>query len=243
MPLPRVQFTLRGLMIAVGVATVLLALARVPVGFMLALILVASALLAGACWELVRGRRRRAAWYFGVSAAAGNGLVTLNCTYLPNLLGFILMFFVSLFAIPAMISFGAALAIAVTNRDANPRRSPYVAWPLVLALAFAPLTMLTLWPLRLAFLVSQPALSRLADRVAAGQTLRRPEWAGLYRIVGTAVEPSTGNVGLIIDASPGGRSGFMRLGPGTPPERNIGPFFYFGSGVRQGDRWWYQEED
>jgi hypothetical protein len=53
----------------------------------------------------------------------------------------------------------------------------------------------THWPLRLAFLASQPALDRMADRVAGGQALRGPVRASLFIVIGAAVDPSSGNVG------------------------------------------------
>jgi hypothetical protein len=115
-----------------------------------------------------------------------------------------------------------------TRPDARPGRLGFLAWPLVFALGFFPLTMLfTRWPLRLAFLASAPAMDRLADRVAAGRSVTSPEWAGLFRVVGSAVEPSNGNVGLIIDPDPSGRSGFVRLGApgGVPAGRAGGPFY------------------
>ena len=116
-------------------------------------------------------------------------------------------------------------------------------WPLVLGVAVLPLTMvITLWPLRVAFSVSRPALERLADRVAAGQVLATSEWAGLIHVVGSAVDSATGNVGLIVDPDPSGRSGFVRLGPGVPPGQTAGPFF--NQSVNSlGGRWSYQEED
>ncbi len=43
----------------------------------------------------------------------------------------------------------------------------------------------TFWPLRVAFLVSMPALNRIADRVEAGEQIRRPEWAGVFLILKT----------------------------------------------------------
>jgi hypothetical protein len=43
------------------------------------------------------------------------------------------------------------------------------------------------------------------------------------RVVGPAVDPVSGNVGLIVDPDPNGRPGFGRVGPGIPPELNAGP--------------------
>jgi hypothetical protein len=119
-----------------------------------------------------------------------------------------------------------------------------MVWPLVIALAITPLTVwITLWPLRLAFFVSQPALDRLADRVSAGEVIRRTEWAGLFLVVGSDFDPISRNVGLITDANPGGRSGFVRLGPGIPPERHKGPFHNLDYDVHITGLWWYQYED
>src|SRR5262249_53313702 len=71
---------------------------------------------------------------------------------------------------PFILGIGAAWATPATRRTARSRRSPLLAWPLVLAVALAPFSMLlTPWPLRLAFLASRPAMERLADRVAAGK--------------------------------------------------------------------------
>jgi hypothetical protein len=105
--------------------------------------------------------------------------------------------------------------------------------------------LLTFWPLRLAFLASAPALDGLADRVAAGPGVTSPEWAGLFRVVATEVEPSNGNVGLIIDPDPSGRSGFVRGGasPGLPVGRSGGPFYDLNLDMRLDDRWRYVCED
>jgi hypothetical protein len=101
------------------------------------------------------------------------------------------------------------------------------------------ITLSTFWPLRVAFLVSRPALEHLADRVAAGQALTLPVRAGVYSIVGFATDPSTGNVALITDADPGGRSGFVRHRPGTPH----GPFRSLWMGMRLSRTWAYEMEE
>jgi hypothetical protein len=52
-------------------------------------------------------------------------------------------------------------------------------------------------------------LNRLADRVEAGGTLTRPEWAGLYRIY--SVQPfSNGMLMLRVNPTKGQMAGFMR---------------------------------
>src|SRR5262245_22961305 len=79
------------------------------------------------------------------------------------------------------------------------------------------LTVLTHWPLYLAFLVVRPALDWLADRAAAGQSIGWPQWAGPFRLVRADVDPRSGHVALVIDPNPGGPSGFVRDRPGVPP--------------------------
>jgi hypothetical protein len=121
-----------------------------------------------------------------------------------------------------------------------------LAWPLVLVLALLPLSMLiTFWPFRLAFLASRPAIERLADRVAAGHAVTSPEWTGLFRVVGSVVDPSTGNVGLVIDPDPSGRSGFVRVGvdPSVLVGRSNGPFYNLDFDLQLSERWWYECED
>lgn len=156
------------------------------------------------------------------------------------------MFLASLCGIPLTLGFGAAWAYTSTCRDAAPRRSPILAWPLVLALGTLPLTMLlTRWPFYLAFHASRPSLDRLADRLAAGQTIAGPEWAGLFRVVATEVDPSSGDVGLIIDRDPAGRSGFVRVGaaPSAPTGRGGGPLYNLYLDLKLSDGWRYECED
>jgi hypothetical protein len=249
---PPVRFTIRSLMIAVAVVAGLLAVLLSPIAlvvasglFYLALIVVPCALI-GLPWWLRRGFRRLSALWFGVVAALSNTSIAALCVYLPDFLGAILMFVGWLFTFPIVISAGAAWANVATRQVAKPRRSPWSAWPLVLVLGILPLTMvLTRWPLRLAFLASRPAMDRLAERVLAGQAVAGPEWTGLFRVVGSAVDPASGNVGLITDPCLSGRSGFVRAGggPGAPAGPPIGPLYDLWSDLQLDDRWWYECED
>src|SRR5262249_18622047 len=150
----------------------------------------------GGLWGLFRGFRRLSALCFGVAAALANAGCAACCIYLAGTVGFVVMFVGSLLTLPVMIAAGVAWAAAATRRTATPRCSPLLMWPFVLTVALAPLSMLmTHWPLRLAFLASRPAMERLADRVAARQAIAGPEWAGLFRVVGSDVDLKTGNVG------------------------------------------------
>ncbi|HZW34371.1 MAG TPA: hypothetical protein VFF52_26850 [Isosphaeraceae bacterium] len=240
-----VRFTIRSLMIAVAVAAGLLNALVSPIGLVVAFGLAYLALIGGTWW-MFHGFRRLAALSFGVVAALNNIVSAGVCIHRLNMGGVMLMFLVWLLAFPFVFGAGAAWATAVTRRAARPQRSPFLAWPLVLVLAILPLTMLlTRWPFHLAFLASTQALDRLADRVAAGQGIASPEWAGLFRVVGSAVDPSSGDVGLIIDPEPSGRSGFVRVvaAPSVPAGGSSGPFYNLYLDLKLRDRWRYECED
>jgi hypothetical protein len=232
-------------MIVVAAAAGLLAASRSLIGLFAAFGLAYLALI-GVLWWMFHGFRRVSALCFGFVAALSNIAITGLCIDRLGNVSVFLMLLVCLLAFPLVFSAGAAWATTATRRGARSHRSPFWAWPLVFALGILPLTMLlTFWPLRLAFLASAPALDGLADRVAAGQRVTNPEWAGLFHVVGSAVEPSNGNVGLIIVPDPSGRSGFVRVGasPGLPVGRSGGPFYSLNLDIRLGDRWRYVCED
>ncbi len=216
---PRVRFTIWNLMIVVAAAAGLLVAARSPIGLFVAFGLAYLALI-GVLWWIFHGFRRVSAACFGLVAALSNIATAGLCIHRLCMGGVFLMLLVWLLAFPLVFSAGAAWATTATRRETRSQRATFWAWPLVVASGILPLTMLlTPWPLRLAFLASARALDRLANRVAAGQGITSPEWAGLFRVVATAVDPSSGNVGLIIDRDPSGRSGFVRVGasPGARP--------------------------
>jgi hypothetical protein len=232
-------------MITVATVAGLLAASLSPIGLLVAFGLAYLALI-GVLWWMFHGFRRVSAICFGLVAALSNIMTAGLCIYRLSKVGVVLMLLVWLLAFPLVFGAGIAWATAATRRAARSQRSPFWAWPLVIASGILPLTMVfTLWPLRLAFLASTPALDGLADRVAAGQGVTSPEWACLFRVVGSAVESSNGNVGLIIDPDPSGRSGFVRVGasPGLPAWGSGGPFYNLNLDMRLGDRWRYQRED
>src|SRR5690349_17630477 len=99
------------------------------------------------------------------------------------MLGVLCMALGSFCGITMVLGFGVAWATAEAQRGVTHRLSILLACLSVPMLAGAPTTMLlTAWPHRLAFLASQPALERLADRVAAGQAPHSPAWAGVYLV-------------------------------------------------------------
>ena len=92
-------------------------------------------------------------------------------------------------------------------------------------------------------LVSRQALERLADRVEARQAVHFPIHAGVYWIVGAAIDPGSGNVGLIINPSAGGRSGLVSYPPGATSGPDGGPFYNRFMGMSLGKRWEFVVED
>jgi hypothetical protein len=241
----RVQFSLRSLMITVAAVGGLFTLALSPAGLVVLFGLLYLALI-GVLWWMFHGFRRLSALSCGVVGASVNILSAALCIYALNLGGAVLIFLGWCWTFPVVISTGVAWASAATWRTARPRRSPWLAWPLVLVVALLPLSMLvTFWPFRLAFLASRPAMDRLADRVGAGHAVTGPEWAGLFRVVSSVVDPSTGDVGLVVAPDPSGRCGFVRveLSPGVPVERSNGTFSNLNFDLQLSERWWYECED
>jgi hypothetical protein len=238
------RFTIRSLMIAVAVVAILLV---VPLSVTLVIAFGLSYLaLIARLWWMFRDFRRLSACCFLLVAAPSNIVCAALCIWALGPYGTILNFLVWLLAFPIMLSTGLAWAGAAPRRIARPRRSSWLAWPLILVVAFLPLSMLvTFWPFRLAFLASRPAMERLADRVAAGRPVIGPEWAGVFRVVGSVVDPASGNVGLVTDLNPSGRSGFVRAGAvlRPPAGRSSAPFVNLALDRRVSDLWSYVEED
>lgn len=245
MRLTGVKFRLKHLMIAVAAIACFLVLLQSPGGFLVICVLW-SLVLAVIFWALLRGQRRPAAVCFGIASLAVNGLFAALSIYALNLWGFASMFVGLLCGVPLVLGSGTAWSVAATRRGAARQLSPFAVWPLVAVLATLPLTMLLAqWPLRLAFLASRPALDRLADAVATGQAPGWPARAGFFMVVNSAVDPTTGNVGLITDPNPSGRSGFVRVNPagGVSPVGLGGPFHNLGGDLPMGGGWRYQSED
>jgi hypothetical protein len=145
-----------------------------------------------------------------------------------------------------ILGFGAAWVGAAMRRDMDHSRPPFASWsPLLaifiaLSMAMTPvMTLLTFWPLRVAFLMSRAALERLADQVVAGTAPPFPIQAGLFRIVGSATDPVNGNVALITDPHPSGRVGLVRSKPGTPH----GPLSSLFMGMSLSQTWAFEMED
>ncbi len=234
------RFTIRTGMIAIAVVAVglvvtsqwlvLAAVFACPI----AALVFAQAVVSG-------GHRRTAALGFLLTAIVMSMLAAATCIE-PHYQAMPAIFLATVFIItPTLVALGVAWAILATEPGAMPRRRPHVAALAVLLLtAVPPGTVVTLWPLRLAFLVSRPALEQLADQAAAGQSISFPRQAGLFWMRGARMDPASHNVGLLLDPNPSGPSGFVRMGP---EHNGAGPFSSSGMGVALGGGWEYRQED
>jgi len=227
-------------MIAVMVVAALFAL---PSTWSVSLVAIACPGLAliGAQWQLSRGYRRLAALCFGIVGILANAMY-VACCILPISFALKALVIGLVLVIPTILSFGVAWATMATRESALPQRSTRAAWPTVIVLGVMPLiTVCTLWPFHLFFLIAKPTMKLLADQAAAGNALRGPQWVGPYRLLESRVDPVRGDVRLLIEPNPSHPSGFVRLGPRTPPKRREAEELNLD--LHLGGRWWYQEED
>jgi hypothetical protein len=230
-------------MILVAIAAALLAL---PDGLrVVAAVLSLPCLALFTAWRLLLGGHRRLAaiGFWGMSTLA-NVLFVAVCAF-PGILSFALFVLWLFILLPSIAGFGAAWAILATRGEGVTRRSNQLTWMLVIALAVMPgVTAWTVWPFRLEFLTARSSLERVADRIAAGQAISYPQWAGPFRLLGSRVDSETGGVALLTDLNPGGPSGFVRhKGSRTEPYRCFGPIRGDRWHVGLGDGWCYHEED
>jgi hypothetical protein len=241
MRVPSIRFTIRGLMIAVVVVACLLALANRYGVIVLAFSLACLGVI-GAEWLVFRGHRRFAALGFWTLATVTN-LAYAAVSVAPDIYLVGLLFLGLLVIMPPVTGLGVAWARLASRQVASPRRSPRFPWLSVIALCVLPLvTLLTFWPLHVAFLAAKPALDHVADQVSAGRTGGFPQWVGPFRVARAAVDPVSGNVGLMIDPNPNGPTGLVRVRPGVPPNRT-GPFGWDDLLVDLGWGWEYREAD
>ena len=148
-------------------------------------------------------------------------------------------------AIPSIGGFGAAWANLATREDAVPRRSPPRVWLAVTGgvrhaarHVVDPVAAPSGLPGREAV-----RLQPMADQVEAGQAPGFPRRAFVFSVAASALDGSSGNVSLMIDPNPKRPTGFVRVGPGTPPESRFQLIRGDELEVYLGGGWWYLEED
>jgi len=193
-------------------------------------------------WRLGRAvGPRKAAWLFWASAVGSSLSVIAGDACLPGLEAFFVILLEAVLMVPVVLGSGCANASASTaadGRGGRPRLLARTAIVLYVALIFT--TVVTQWPSGVVFLASRSALDRLADRVGAGNPPPPPVRAGRYWIVAYAVDARSGNVALITDPNPSGRSGFVRVRPGAS---HYGPLINFFHERHIVGPWWFEVED
>lgn len=240
------RFTLKTMMLWVGVAAGLLAVyvqflaAYVPLW---SLAIPCAILVAGACLSAWRFRRLAAVGFVGI-AILSNTLYALASLYPDYMLTPALRIAWFMAFLPAIGALGTAWAKLATQVDATPRRSPWVSWASVLVLAMMPgITLATVWPLHLAFLVYRSSLESLADRVETGHSIVAPRWVGPFRLAASGFDPNSKTVGLFIDPNPGGRTGFVRFHSGVRETDHFSLLLGTDTNVELGTRWSYRQDD
>ncbi|MBL8804489.1 MAG: hypothetical protein JNN27_21005 [Planctomycetes bacterium] len=104
--------------------------------------------------------------------------------------------------------------------------------------------------MRLAALVSRPALADLAERVRSGKPVRWPTRAGLFVVVGIRTQGPI--VALVIKDEWSGDSALVHFPEGSPSDAEItrlgkrafyGPMYNLNWNIGLGGGWRYQDED
>lgn len=123
--------------------------------------------------------------------------------------------------VPAALLLLAVAVVAWVSRGAERRRWYQLPLLLVWLLLFAGVFH-TSWPMRLSFAASTPALDRLAQQVAAGQTPSLPTRAGAYLIRAVETRPISGGVAICLWTAPPERHhvGFVQSPAGVTPQVN-----------------------
>jgi hypothetical protein len=199
-------FNIRSLMIVIALAAVPLCAARLdPI---LGYLILGCMSMVGLCWALSRAWPNASPWLMVVWSLLGLVPCVWLCVWHYEFATPMLIALVSLLASTLCLVSGIYW---VRSRKGRQRPSVNQA-RVVLTVLCALLGSMALipWPLYVAFALSKPALERLADRVAAGESVTGPEWAGVYQIVGSRTD-SSGNVALLLDANPNGPIGFVRM--------------------------------
>jgi hypothetical protein len=235
------RLTIGGLMVAIAVAALLLALPA-EVGVIMIALSIPGLTIVGARWLVVRRHRRLATFIFWLVAILTNLFVACSCVT-PNMNSTTFSMIppaLLVVAAPTTAALGRAWVVLLNTDEVMARRSRDAGGFAVLVLAVLPIwTLWTLWPLRLAFIAARPDLERLANQVAAGMPVRFPRHAGLFKVTAPAIAPASGSVGLRLETSGAPDTGFVRLRPGAI-RNTAGPFLGVNFDVYLGGGWWYR---
>jgi hypothetical protein len=233
----RPRFTIRSVMTAIAVLAGLLAVHAVVALILISLFIPYFSRFV-AQWLVRRQRLPLAASAFWTATTFINVCVAVSCIA-PKSKAFYLIFLgLWVTGVPTIANLGSAWVALLTQKTAAASRFREADGVSVLLLGLLPsLTLVTLWPLRLGFLIYRGEMEGLASQVAAGTPLRFPRRVGVFHLTSPATR--SGYVGLRTDTERVPTSGFVRLAPGGTANTN-GPIVGVTFDVYLGSGWWYR---
>jgi hypothetical protein len=240
---PGVRFRLPHLMLAVAACAAFFALAR-GTGWVVSVLLIPTGIglaLALTYGLPARDRAQRAGLRFVLLAIALNAVVFFQGLSEFGVVGLIVMLQTSLLVAGVVCVAYASWLTALGDRRTGRVQGWLRLGVLAAAIVLPFVATLTHLPLRVAVLVSRSAIDKLADEVATGEEVRFPRHAGLVPVVEGVVDRRTGNVGLVLDRSPSGRTGLVRPAPNV--SSTAGPFGNRTLDLDLGGGWRLQVED
>jgi hypothetical protein len=233
----RPRFTIRSLMITIAVLAGLLAM-HTALALILIALLIPYVSRLGSQWLVRQQHRRLAASAFGIATISTNVGIAMSCVT-PNPKVFYLIFLgLWVTGVPTIAALGSAWIALMPRKNAAASRLREAAGISVIVLCLLPsLTLVSLWPLRLAFLVSRGGMESLESQVAAGMPPFFPRRVGVFYL--TAATIQSGYVGLGTDTERRPTTGFVRLRRGGTRSTR-GPFVGVTFDVYLGRGWWYR---
>jgi len=152
---------------------------------------------------------RRATTAYVLVAVATNLIYAILCAR-PDFYVLTVLILGLILVIPLNFTVGGTWAeVAAGSRQG--------AWVFVVLVALLPLlTLCTLWPLRLSFLIAKPALERMADEAVAGRSFQGLTTAGPFEIHAAVAHAEGRRVDLLTETNPNHPAGFVRLAHDAP---------------------------
>ena len=239
----RPRTTIGRWMVAVAVVAGLLGLCRAigwdlvrALAFLSGAIGVAG-LIVWAGWRVARTRRRIAFWgLIGTSILISLPAAWL-CIHPVRTVGPLLVVVWLLVSAPPLLGFLAAWTFG--SHPPSSVRMQTLVW----LFAALPWSMITGWPLIVAFFVVRPSLERLADQITVGVPVTFPRQVGPFTILAAKCDPAQPRtVALMVHNDPNGPAGFVRQ-VGPPPDFNHKLILSTGFRIPLTSEWDYRNED
>ncbi|MFO0959978.1 MAG: hypothetical protein U0800_21515 [Isosphaeraceae bacterium] len=235
-------FRLKHLLVATAGIAVLMAVESQP-GWIAWVLQVPAALAIGTAFSFSWPSRdpigRSAVRFFALSGLLILTLVAQRLSH-PGIQGALMALMTALLTASVVCITFASWLTQANARDRS-RRPGWIAAMAAIVGIFLPFVLaLSPWLMDAGFAISRPGLETLADRVADGKPVRWPQRIGVFTVHDAVIDRSSGNIGLILDPNPNGRTGLLRRPPGGVAN---GPFFNLNVSRDLGRCWLWQEED